>query len=77
MNRYMAAAHHAATVLYDRRSPLGLVGSSFHVGANTWTHLGSTIGPGSDSYYEYLLKVECVRVRVVCVCGVMVDVCGW
>jgi hypothetical protein len=57
LRRYMRAAHHAATVLYDRRSPLGLVGSSFHVGANTWSHAGSTIGPGSDSYYEYLLKV--------------------
>jgi hypothetical protein len=56
--RYMRAAHHAAAVLYERRSPLGLVGSSFHVGANTWSHLGSTIGPGSDSYYEYLLKVH-------------------
>lgn len=56
--RYLNAAHHAASVLYEARSPLGLVGSSFHVGANTWSHLGSTIGPGSDSYYEYLLKVS-------------------
>lgn len=54
---YMAAAHHAAQLLFDQRSSLGLVGSGFHVVSRTWSHRDSTIGPGSDSYYEYLLKV--------------------
>eukprot|EP00878_Enallax_costatus_P019616 GHUV01020699.1.p1 GENE.GHUV01020699.1~~GHUV01020699.1.p1 ORF type:complete len:1177 (+),score=371.08 GHUV01020699.1:336-3866(+) len=53
---YMAAAHHAAQLLFDQRSSLGLVGSGFHVTSRTWSHRDSTIGPGSDSYYEYLLK---------------------
>ncbi|KAF6252883.1 glycoside hydrolase [Scenedesmus sp. NREL 46B-D3] len=53
---YEAAARHAARVLFDQRSELGLVGSGFHVFSRTWSHRGSTIGPGSDSYYEYLLK---------------------
>jgi hypothetical protein len=54
---YEAAARHAARVLFDQRSGLGLVGSGFHVFSRTWSHRDSTIGPGSDSYYEYLLKV--------------------
>jgi hypothetical protein len=56
---YEAAARHAARVLFDQRSGLGLVGSGFHVFSRTWSHRDSTIGPGSDSYYEYLLKVGC------------------
>jgi hypothetical protein len=55
---YEAAARHAARVLFEQRSGLGLVGSGFHVFSRTWSHRGSTIGPGSDSYYEYLLKVR-------------------
>uniref|UniRef100_A0A383VV16 alpha-1,2-Mannosidase n=1 Tax=Tetradesmus obliquus TaxID=3088 RepID=A0A383VV16_TETOB len=54
--RYEDAARHAARVLYGQRSGLGLVGSGFHVFSQQWSHRDSTIGPGSDSYYEYLLK---------------------
>ncbi|WIA37908.1 hypothetical protein OEZ86_001285 [Tetradesmus obliquus] len=54
--RYEDAARRAARVLYGQRSGLGLVGSGFHVFSQQWSHRDSTIGPGSDSYYEYLLK---------------------
>jgi hypothetical protein len=44
--------------LFDRRSSLGLVGNSMDVETGAWVSRESTIGPGSDSYYEYLLKVQ-------------------
>eukprot|EP00775_Hariotina_reticulata_P009915 gene9915-10071_t len=55
---YLDAANHAAFLLFSKRSSLGLVGSGFHVFSRDWSHKDSTIGPGSDSYYEYLLKVQ-------------------
>ncbi len=45
------------THLAHRRSRLGLVGASLNVVSSQWASRESTIGPGSDSYYEYLLKV--------------------
>ncbi len=44
--------------MFDMRSPLGLVGSSLDVKKNVWSNKEATIGPGIDSYYEYLLKVR-------------------
>ena len=44
-------------VMYDKRSKLGLVGSSFDTSRSDWSSRETTIGPGIDSYYEYLLKV--------------------
>jgi hypothetical protein len=61
---YLEAAHHAALLLFSKRSSLGLVGSGFHVFSRDWSHRDSTIGPGSDSYYEYLLKVGGAGVRI-------------
>ncbi len=48
-------------ILYSRRSSLGLVGSSLDVGSSTWVSRDATIGPGTDSFYEYLLKVRAGR----------------
>lgn len=45
------------SVSRSRRSALGLVGGSLNVMSSAWANRDSTIGPGSDSYYEYLLKV--------------------
>jgi len=45
-------------VMYDKRSKLGLVGSSFDTSRSDWSSRETTIGPGIDSYYEYLLKVR-------------------
>ncbi|KXZ51047.1 hypothetical protein GPECTOR_14g34 [Gonium pectorale] len=53
---YLERAEFAARALYSRRSPLGLVGASLNVVSSEWASRESTIGPGSDSYYEYLLK---------------------
>lgn len=54
---YLAKADAAAKALYDRRSGLGLVGRDMHLDSGAWTSPEATIGPGVDSYYEYLLKV--------------------
>lgn len=68
---YMRAAEHAARAMFERRSRLGLVGASMDVQSSAWVHKEATIGPGIDSYYEYLLKVRaCGRV------GAPVRACG-
>lgn len=55
-SKYLDKARAAAVTMYERRSPLGLVGGAMDVSTSSWTSRESTIGPGSDSYYEYLLK---------------------
>lgn len=53
---YYDKAKRALVELYNRRSPLGLVGSGINVETGKWTDVTSHIGGGIDSYYEYLLK---------------------
>lgn len=42
--------------LWDRRSPVGLVGNHINVQEGKWTAMDAGIGGGIDSYYEYLVK---------------------
>jgi mannosidase alpha-like ER degradation enhancer 2 len=49
-------AKRAVVAMYDRRSPLGLVGEEIDVESGEWTSPQSHVGGGIDSYYEYLLK---------------------
>ena len=42
--------------LYERRSPIGLVGEEIDVETGRWMSPASHVGGGIDSYYEYLLK---------------------
>jgi mannosidase alpha-like ER degradation enhancer 2 len=53
---YYDRAKHALVELYNRRSPIGLVGSGINIRTGAWTDETSHIGSGIDSYYEYLLK---------------------
>jgi len=53
---YYDKAKRALVAVYDRRSALGLVGSSINVETGKWTDPMSHISGGIDSYYEYLLK---------------------
>lgn len=53
---YYEKAKNALVQLYNRRSSIGLVGSSINVKTGQWTDPVSHIGGGIDSYYEYLLK---------------------
>lgn len=49
-------AKRALTEIYQRRSPLGLVGTRINVETGEWTNTESHISAEIDSYYEYLLK---------------------
>jgi len=42
--------------IYNRRSPVGLVGTWINVETGQWTDTDSHISGAIDSYYEYLLK---------------------
>ena len=53
---YYDKAKRALVELYNRKSPIGLVGSAINVSTGAWTDETSHIGGGIDSYYEYLLK---------------------
>ena len=53
---YYEKAKRAVVELYNRRSPIGLVGSTINVKSGQWTDPVSHISGGIDSYYEYLLK---------------------
>ncbi len=49
-------AKRALVETYNRRSPIGLVGTRINVETGKWTNTGSHISAEIDSYYEYLLK---------------------
>jgi len=53
---YFDKAKKALVELYNRRSPIGLVGSVINVKTGEWKDATSHISGGIDSYYEYLLK---------------------
>lgn len=53
---YHDKAKRALIELYNRRSPIGLVGSTINIKTGQWTEPVSHISGGIDSYYEYLLK---------------------
>src|SRR5215471_12723781 len=49
-------AKRALVEIYNRRSPIGLVGTWINVETGQWTDVDSHISGAIDSYYEYLLK---------------------
>jgi mannosyl-oligosaccharide alpha-1,2-mannosidase len=53
-DRYRAAAKRALVSMYDRRSKIGLLADSMDCMTGEWKGRRATIGPPSDSYYEYL-----------------------
>jgi len=55
---FYAKAKHALVEIYNRRSPIGLVGTWINVETGQWTDTDSHISGAIDSYYEYLLKCE-------------------
>ncbi|HWE44489.1 MAG TPA: glycoside hydrolase family 47 protein [Caulobacteraceae bacterium] len=52
--RYYDAAKAAAKAGFDRRSKLDLIPDTIDVETGAWQSRRATIGPPSDSYYEYL-----------------------
>jgi mannosyl-oligosaccharide alpha-1,2-mannosidase len=53
-DRYRAAAKRALVSMYERRSKIGLLADSIDCMTGEWKSRRATIGPPSDSYYEYL-----------------------
>ena len=53
---YYEKAKRALVETYNRRSPLGLVGTGINVETGKWTNTDSHVSSEIDSYYEYLLK---------------------
>ncbi len=49
-------AKRALVETYNRRSPIGLVGTNINVETGKWTNPDSHVSAEIDSYYEYLLK---------------------
>jgi mannosidase alpha-like ER degradation enhancer 2 len=54
--RYYDAAKRAIAGLFERRSPIGLVGTWIDVETGAWRDPDSHVSGAIDSYYEYLLK---------------------
>ena len=63
---YYGKAKHALVELFNRRSPLGLVGSAIDINTGEWVDSTSHISGGIDSYYEYLLKCSLLFGDKVC-----------
>ncbi len=53
---YYNKAKNAIVQVYNRRSEIGLVGTTINVNTGKWENTESHIGGMIDSYYEYLLK---------------------
>lgn len=54
--RYYEAAKRGILELFQRRSPIGLVGTTIDVESGEWRDRDSHMSGRIDSYYEYLLK---------------------
>jgi mannosyl-oligosaccharide alpha-1,2-mannosidase len=53
-DRYRKAAKRALVSMFERRSKIGLLADSMDCMTGEWKSRRATIGPPSDSYYEYL-----------------------
>lgn len=52
-DRYVNAAKRAMTAMFDRRSKIGLLADKIDATTGQWLSRRATIGPPSDSFYEY------------------------
>lgn len=53
-DRYRSAAKRALVSMFERRSKIGLLADAIDCMTGKWKSRRATIGPPSDSYYEYL-----------------------
>ncbi len=68
---YYEKAKRSFLAVFERRSPIGLVGSGINCETGMWTSTESHIGACIDSYYEYMVK--CGRLFGDTVCREMWD----
>jgi mannosyl-oligosaccharide alpha-1,2-mannosidase len=52
--RYYDMAKRAMTALFDRRSKIDLIADTINIETGAWVSRRASIGPPSDSYFEYL-----------------------
>lgn len=76
--RYFDAAKKAMVSMYNRRSKLGLLADKIDCMTGEWKSKRATIGPPSDSYYEYLWDawqlfgdVECLAMYRTCTTAIL------
>lgn len=76
--RYFDAAKKAMVSLYQRRSKIGLLADRINCMTGEWKSRRATIGPPSDSYYEYLWDgwqlfgdVECLAMYRACTAAIL------
>ena len=56
VSSFETAARKSIRALWSRRSAKGLLGSNINIQSGKWTQTHSSVGAGSDSFYEYILK---------------------
>jgi mannosyl-oligosaccharide alpha-1,2-mannosidase len=76
--RYRIAAKRALVSMFERRSRLGLLADSIDCITGEWRSRRATIGPPSDSYYEYLWDGwdllgdrDCLRMYRTCTAAIL------
>jgi mannosyl-oligosaccharide alpha-1,2-mannosidase len=77
-DRYRAAAKRALVSMFDRRSRIGLLADRIDAVTGEWKSRRATIGPPSDSYYEYLWDGwdllgdrDCLRMYRACTAAIL------
>jgi mannosyl-oligosaccharide alpha-1,2-mannosidase len=75
---YRKAAKHALVSMFERRSKIGLLADSIDCMTGEWKSRRATIGPPSDSYYEYLWDGwdllgdrECLKMYRACTAAIL------
>jgi mannosyl-oligosaccharide alpha-1,2-mannosidase len=76
--RYLATAKRAMVAMFDRRSRLGLLADSIDARTGEWKSRRATVGPPSDSFYEYLWDgwqllgdTDCKRMYDTCTAAIL------
>ena len=83
-DRYRAAAKRALVSMFERRSKIGLLADSIDCMTGEWKSRRATIGPPSDSYYEYLWDGwdllgdrDCLRMYRTCTAAILKHQAHW
>lgn len=77
-DRYRAAAKRAQKSMFERRSTIGLIADTIDCMTGEWKSRRATVGPPSDSYFEYLFDgwdllgdKECLEMYRACTASII------
>jgi mannosyl-oligosaccharide alpha-1,2-mannosidase len=83
-DRYRVAAKRALVSMFERRSNIGLLADAMDCVTGEWKSRRATIGPPSDSYYEYLWDGwdllgdrDCLRMYRACTAAILEHQAQW